>query len=470
MPCHYHSSRSIIFVLLLLWSLPVWAAPGLLILDNPLRRSFTGFASSLAVVGDIDGDGVSDYLVGAYEHYWQENLNQGRAFVFSGQSGKILWILDLPTPYQGAAFGSAVAAAGDVNQDGVPDLLVGAFGQGESGQAFVFSGKTGKLLYTMQAPRRQSGAGFGWAVTALGDLTGDGVPELVVGAFAQEGRGRVFVFDGQNGKLLRTLAPPSLSESMTFGWSVAAAGDLDQDGSPDILVGAPYTPVGELSVQGRVFAFSGRTGELLYALTDPFPRAGEGFGWRVASGGDLNGDGVPDILIGAPYKSGEGTRSEGAAFVFNGADGSLLFSLRNPALSKSYSGFGLMVAQTPDINGDGVPEILVSAPYQKVDLDHVQGEVFLFDGHDGRHLSTFDDPSPHQGATFGYAAVSPGDVNGDQIPDFAVGAAGQAIMDKVAVGRVYVFLSQSQRAEAAEEGRLRLGRTEEPHVGTRPLP
>ena len=217
---------------------------------------------------------------------------------------------------------------------------------------------------------------------------------------------------------------------------------MDQDGAPDILVGAPYTPVGEVSVQGRVFAFSGRTGKLLYSLTDPFPRAGEGFGWRVASGGDLNEDGVPDILIGAPYKTGEGTRSEGAAFVFNGANGSLLFSLRNPGLYKSYSGFGLSVVPSPDINGDGVPEILVGAPYQKVDYDYVQGEVFLFDGRNGRHLTTFDDPSPHQGATFGYVVASPGDVNGDKIPDFAIGAAGQSIMDKVAVGRVYVFFSR----------------------------
>ena len=100
----------------------------------------------------------------------------------------------------------------------------------------------------------------------------------------------------------------------------------------------------------------------------------------------------------------------------------------------------------------------------------MQGEVFLFDGRDGRHLSTFDDPSPHQGATFGYAVVSPGDVNGDRIPDFAIGAAGQSIMDKVAVGRVYIFLSRSEHAETAEEGRLRLGRIEEPHAGPRPLP
>jgi len=82
----------------------------------------------------------------------------------------------------------------------------------------------------------------------------------------------------------------------------------------------------------------------------------------------------------------------------------------------------------------------------------------LFDGRDGRHLSTFDDPSPHQGSTFGYSMVSPGDVNGDQIPDFAVGAAGQSIMDKVAVGRVYIFLSRSEQAEAENSTKTVLNR------------
>lgn len=443
-----HRLRWIVPVFFLYWTPPTHAAPALFIIENPQRLSFTGFATSLAMVGDLDGDGIADYLVGAYEHYWQGNLNQGRAFVFSGRSGKLLRTLDLPYPQAGAAFGSAVAAAGDIDQDGTPDLCIGAFGLGNSGQAFVFSGSTGQLLLTLRAPQQQSGAGFGWAVASLGDLTGDRVPELVVGAFAQEGKGRVFVFNGKNGKLLWTLAPPSPPDGVTFtfGWSVASAGDLDQDEMPDVLVGAPYTAVGELTVQGRAFAFSGRTGKLLYTFTDPFPRAGEGFGWRVISAGDLNEDGVPDILIGAPYKTGEGTRSEGQVFVFNGATGSLLFSLRNPSPTKSYSGFGLTLAQSADINGDGTPEILIGAPYQKVDQDHVQGQAFLFSGHDGRHLTTFDNPTPHQGSTFGYAATSPGDINGDQIPDFAIGAAGQSIRDKVAVGRVYVFLSQGEAA------------------------
>ena len=440
----YSHRRVLLCVLLALFALcglPAQAVARVMILDNPIRLPFSGFASSMAVAGDLDGDGVSDYIIGAYDQPVTGNDHQGRVFVFSGQSGKLLLTIEDPAPVSYAAFGFAVAAAGDVNKDGTPDLLVGAFGQEGSGKAFLFSGKDGKLLRSFQAPQRQIGAGFGWSVASLGDLNGDGVPDLIVGAFAQDGDGKAFVFDGQNGKLLHTLAPPQTSGGAAFGWAVASVGDLNKDGVPDILVGAPYATVNKIAVQGRAYVFNGKDGKLLYTLDDPQPLAGEVFGWRVASGGDLNKDGVPDILVGAPYKDVDTNSAQGAAYVFSGADGKLLFPLNNP-VPRPYAGFGYVVAQGADVNQDGAPEILIGAPFQTVDQFHVQGEVFLFNGQDGRHLTTFDDPYPHQGATFGYSIASPGDVNGDKIPDFAIGASGQIIMDKVAVGRVFVFLSQ----------------------------
>jgi hypothetical protein len=425
-----------------------------MMLDNPVRMTFAGFASSMTTVGDVDGDNVSDYLIGAYDFQVRYappvNLSEheGRAFVFSGKSGKLLFTLGTPGPMPYAAFGFSVASAGDVNKDGTPDFFIGAFGyggtgplgHGGSGKAFVFSGKDGKLLYSLQAPQPQIGAGFGWAVASLGDLTSDGVPELIVGAFGQDSEGKAFIFDGHTGKLFRTLETPQPSGS-AFGWAVANAGDLNKDGVADVLVGAPYSSVGTTTIQGRAYAFSGKDGKLLLTLADPQPVGGEVFGWRLTSTGDLNKDGTPDILVGAPYKDVDSVPSQGVAFVFNGADGKLLFTLHDP-VPRPYAGFGYTLAQGPDMDQDGAPEILVSAPFQTVDMDHVQGEVFLFNGRDGRHLTTFDDPYPHQGATFGYSLASPGDVNGDNIPDFAIGASGQGIMDKVAVGRVFVFLSQ----------------------------
>jgi len=418
---------------------PTRGEPRTMILDNPQRIAFSGFASSVALVSDIDGDQVSDYLVGAYDNRWEKNDRQGRAFVFSGKSGKLLFTIDDPAPQPLAAFGFAVASPGDMDKDGTADFLIGAFGEDGSGKAYVFSGKEGKLLYSVQAPQQQTGAGFGWAVAGLGDLNGDGTPDFGVGAFAQEGAGRVFIFSGRDGKLLRTLTPPG--DSVTFGWAVASIGDLNKDGLPDILVGAPYTKSGKNAVQGQAYVFSGKDGALLYTLDHPQPTAGATFGWRVAAAGDLNKDGIPDILVGAPYQDVGNVTAQGAAYAFSGATGQLLFTLTNP-VPRPYAAFGFALTGGEDMNQDGVPEILVGAPYQTVDEFHVQGEVFLFNGQDGRHLTTFDNPYPHQGSSFGYTVVSSGDINGDKIPDFAIGAMGQGIMDKPAVGRLYVFLSK----------------------------
>jgi hypothetical protein len=431
------------FVILLLCGVPLQAVARVMILDNPIRMPFAGFASSMATVGDLDGDGISEYLIGAYDQPTKENEHQGRAFAFSGRTGKLLFTFETPEPMPYAAFGFSVAGLGDVNKDGTPDLLIGAFGQDQSsGKVFAFSGKDGKLLYTVQSPQRQPGSGFGWSVAAVGDNNNDNVPDFVVGAFAHDGNGKAFVFDGQTGKMLHTLSPPQVSGGASFGWSSAGVGDLNNDGVAEILVGAPYTMVEKIAVQGQAYVFNGKDGKLLYTLNDPQPLAGEVFGWRVAAAGDLNKDGVPDMLVGAPYKDVGANPAQGAALAFSGADGKFLFALNNP-VPRPYAVFGYTLLQSPDMNQDGVPEILVGAPYQTVDEFHVQGEVFLFNGQDGRHLTTFDNPYPHQGSSFGYSIACPGDVNGDNIPDFAIGASGQIIMDKVAVGRVFVFLSRS---------------------------
>ena len=446
---------------------PTWAGPEIRTLDTPNRLIFSGFSSALSTLGDVNGDAVPDYIVGAYEQTWDENNHQGRAFIFDGQTGKLLLELDDPHPQADAAFGFSVAAAGDVNQDGVPDCLIGAFGQGEagsaetlvfgwaaedgseynvskrvgSGQAFVFSGHDGQLLRSLESPQQSAGAGFGWSVASAGDLDGDGIPEFIVGAHSQDHEGRVFVFQGRDGTPLHTLAPPPDSGAEGFGWTVNSAGDLSRDGIPDIAVGAPYSTVEGRSTQGRAYVYSGTDGSLLYPIDHPQPQAGASFGWYVTSAGDLNEDSVPDLLIGAPYQDVGAVAAQGVAFAFSGTDGTLLMTFHDPVPRPS-AGFGWIMSAIPDVNTDGIPEILVGAPFQKVDEFHVQGEVFLYNGRDGRHLITFDNPYPNQGSMFGYALASPGDINADHIPEFVFGAPGQHIRDKPAVGRAFLFVSQ----------------------------
>lgn len=447
---------------------PTGAEPRVMNIDHPAKLPLTGFASAFAIVGDVDADGTPDYVIGAYQHRVDNNDRQGRVFVYSGRSGMLLYTIDNPMPQPDSAFGFALARVSDIDADAVADLVVGAIGQGKagsalsltidaqrdggtespelkkvgSGQAFVFSAKNGQLLYTVQAPEQDAGAAFGFSVAALGDLSGDGIAEILIGAPAQNGSGRAYIFNGQDGSPLHTLAPPAPPGQDTFGWSVAGAGDLNKDGTPDVVIGAPYTSVDQHRILGRVYAMSGRDLSLLYAIDAPEPRAGSVFGWHLASGGDINKDGTADTLVGAPYKDVQSNRAQGEAYVFSGTDGSRLLSLHNPGLNNAYAGFGYRVAWTSDINEDGASEILVSAPHQTVDEFQIQGAVFVFNGWDGRHLITFDNPNPHQGSKFGYTLASPGDLHGDGIPEFAIGAAGQTIGNNVATGRIFVFQSQ----------------------------
>ncbi len=445
---------------LLLVSSAVWAGPNIKILDNPIRMRFSSFSTSLAMLDDVTGDGIPDYLVGAYDQPYarkgmtgkevgfggaeKEGKNvdhQGRAFVFDGQTAKLLYTLDHPFPQKAAAFACSVAAAGDVDQDGIPDLLIGAFGQNKGGQAYVFSGTNGAYLLTLKPPQSQPGAGFGWSVTGIGDVTGDTIPELVVGAYNQDGEGRAFVYSGQDGSLVHTLAPPTDQGGSAFGWFVNAAGDFNQDGIQEIAVGAPYTTVGKLSVQGRAYIYNGADGQLLLTIDNPEPKEGSTFGWRVVGAGDLNKDGTPDLLVGAPYHDVGAYQGQGVAYAISGKDGSVIYTLKDP-FPRKHAGFGWALATSMDVNADEVPEIIVGAPFQAVDAFDIQGEVFVYNGRDGRHLMTLDNPWGHQGSKFGYTVLSPGDLNQDGIPEFAMSTPGQHIMGEVNVGRVYLFESQ----------------------------
>ena len=445
---------------LLLAGSSAWAGPNIKILDNPIRMRFSSFSTSLAMLDDVTGDGVPDYLVGAYDQpYAKEGMtgmevgfagdkkagvnadHQGRAFVFDGQTARLLYTLDHPFPQKAASFACSVAAAGDVNQDGISDLLIGAFGQEQGGRAYVFSGTDGAYLLTLKPPQSQLGASFGWSVAGVGDVSGDAIPDLVVGAYNQDGEGRAFVYSGQDGSLLHTLEPPADRGGSAFGWFVHSAGDLDQDGVQEIAVGAPYTTVGDLSVQGRAYIYNGADGQLFLTIENPEPKEGSTFGWRIVDAGDLNKDGIPDLLIGAPYHDVGAYQGQGAAYAISGKDGSVIYTLKDP-FPRRHAGFGWSLATSMDVNADEVPEVLVGAPFHAVDAFDYQGEVFVYNGRDGRHLMTLDNPWGHQGSKFGYVVLSPGDLNQDGIPEFAMSTPGQHIMGEVNVGRVYLFESQ----------------------------
>jgi len=420
----------------------------LLTLDDPNPQGDARFGFSLAVVGDVNGDGVPDLAVGASLQNVDGNFHQGQAFVFSGATGTLLLTLNDPNPQAYAAFGFSLAGIGDINGDGVPDLAVGAPFQRvdvprSQGQAFVFSGASGALLLTLDPPPQTSLFGFfGTSLASVGDVNGDTVPDLAVAA-SDPGvsglcQGRAFLFSAATGALLLTLDNPDQQNLSGFsGHSLAGVGDVNGDGVPDLAVGAWRQDVGGTSGQGQAFVFSGATGDLLLTLDDPNPQRFAAFGLSVTGVGDVNGDTVPDLAVGAPRQNVGGNFSQGQAFVFSGATGDLLLTLDDPNPQRSAS-FGLSLTGVGDVNGDGVPDLAVGTILKDLGGNLNQGQAFVFSGATGALLLTLNDPNPKAHAAFGFSLAGVGDINGDGVPDLAVGAFRQEVGSNLQ-GQVFVF-------------------------------
>ena len=266
---------------------------------------------AIADAGDVNGDGVTDVVSGAPG----QGSDVGHAHVYSGASGRT--IARLRGRRHGDMFGAAVSSAGDANGDGVPDLLVGAPGTGAAaGHAYVISGRTFRTLLVLSAHRRADE--FGDGVAHTGDLNGDGVPDLIVGASGKHpGHGTVYVYSGRTGKLLFRI--PGERGNAAFGqFFVAGVGDVNGDGVPDIYVG-DYASNNAGVAGGFAAVYSGVDGGRVHTWRGA---AGEGMGPGRAAG-DVNGDGVPDIVVGN-YTSSDGARLAGKVQIFSGATGKRL--------------------------------------------------------------------------------------------------------------------------------------------------
>jgi len=316
------------------------------------------FGSSVAGIGDVDHDGIPDLLVGAPNASVAASA-AGRFYVLSGAGGALLLERDGDNP--GAHLGQSVAGPGDCNGDGAPELLVGApgsnaFGAG-AGRASLLSGATGAALVVVGGAAPGDQCGF--AVAAAGDLDGDGALDLLVGSpQASPGglalAGSVRAVSSASGAVLLTVAGTLAGGQL--GSSVAGLGDLDADGMDDLVAGAPYSS-GELEHVGRVTVYSGADGALLQSTTGS--AAGDALGWSVGDAGDVDDDGRGDVLVGAIGSGGLDPGAAGTARVLSGRDASVLAIFGGLAVGDQT---GAAVAGAGDLDGNGLPDVIVGSP------------------------------------------------------------------------------------------------------------
>lgn len=332
-------------------------------------------------------------------------------------------------------FGAAVAGAGDIDDDGTPDLIVGVPDFSLSpmvvinGRVIVYSGATGEVIYRFDGD--SSFDRFGAAVAGGSDIDGDGVPDIAVGApgvDADDGAngnlaesGSVRVFSGKTGRVIFTRDGP-IAQGRS-GFSVALPGDINADGDNDLLVGAPGDLFGEI---GRARVYSGPAGTLVGMVS--LPQIGSEFGYAVAGAGDVNGDGNLDFIVGAPNQDNGQNQFPGAAIIYSGLGSPFLSGLgpririlrgEAPPAVASFSRFGEAVAGAGDVDGDGLAEVVVGAPLLSISPQQARfGRAYVF-ASSGVLLDSFDGQQSDD--RLGASVAGIGDFNGDGVPDIALG-------------------------------------------------
>jgi hypothetical protein len=395
---------------LFIGQIAVAQAPSRTLYGGEMANKYFGAAMDGGV--DLNGDGKIDFVVGARAR----NSGIGAVEVFSSD-GTLNYQINGGS--SDVDYGGAVKVAGDLNGDGHPDFLVGSLGThtcnstSTPGHVRAYSGLDHSLLY---AVTDNDGYAFGAWIAVLNDVTGDGVSDFAVSNIhagrsvsdpcSSTGTGSVSVYSGATGNLYYAVAGSSHGDEL--GRGIGAIGDLNADGKLD-WAAAPNGSSG-----ASIKICSGSNGAVLTTLS--FSSEVTNF----ARLGDVNGDSVPDFIVAQPFQTNPVNTftapSSGVVYVVSGANLQTLYTLHGEG-EEHY--FGQSLAVFTDVTGDTIPDFIVGAAWSGSYI--VSSYARIISGFDGATVQTFYGDHAASDA-FGSSVLALPDINGDGIPDFAVGS------------------------------------------------
>ncbi|MEO1145606.1 MAG: Calx-beta domain-containing protein [Cyanobacteria bacterium J06638_22] len=484
---------------------------------------------SVSGAGDINGDGFDDLIIGA-DRADPNGEGSGESYVVFGGTQGFAASLNLSNLNGRNGFiingidefdfsGFSVSGAGDINGDSIDDLIIGADGADpngdRSGESYVVFGSNQGFGNRLNLSTLNGRNGFvingideddfsGYSVSGAGDINGDGLDDLIIGAFDAdpngEGSGESYVVFGSDQGFAASLNLSTLNGNNGFvingidegdysGYSVSGAGDINGDGIDDLIIGADSaSPNGDYSGESYVVfgsdqgfgnrlnlsTLNGNNGFVINGI-DEYDFSGS----SVSGAGDINGDGFDDLIIGAPYADPNGNLSGESYVVFgnrqgfnasldladlNGRNGFVINGI------DAYDFSGSWVSGAGDINGDGFDDLIIGAPYANPN-DNFSGASYVVFGSgqgfdasldladlDGRNGFAIDGVAAYD--SFGITVSGIGDFNGDEINDFIIGASGNDSFSFDDPGKSYVVFGQAPPtvgitatdAQAAEAG------------------